>query len=83
MMLSLIQLTISFGFSGAVFMVSAQMRRQGGHKKATTNLVLLGGITQYFKKKISDLFVKAPLAKYYIRNLCNFRIQLNGHENST
>jgi hypothetical protein len=58
MVLSLIQLTISFGFNGAVFMVSAQMRRQGGHKRARTNLVLLGRNTQYFKKKISDLFVK-------------------------
>jgi hypothetical protein len=51
MMLSLIQLTISFGFNGAIFMVSAQMRRQGGHKKAITKLVLLGRNTQYFKKK--------------------------------
>lgn len=50
-MLSLIQLTISFGFNGAVFMVSAQMRRQGGHKKAITKIVLLGRNTQYFKKR--------------------------------
>ena len=50
-MLSLIQLTISFGFSGAVFMVSAQMKRQGGHKKAITNLALLVRNTQYFKKR--------------------------------
>jgi hypothetical protein len=41
MMLSLDQLTISFVFNGAFFMVSARNWLQGGHKKASTNLELL------------------------------------------
>ena len=40
-MLSLDQLTISFVFNDAFFMVSALNWLQGGHKKASTNLVLL------------------------------------------
>ena len=48
MMLSLDQLTISFVFNGAFFMVSARNRLQGGHKKASTNLVLLHLIHEKF-----------------------------------
>lgn len=45
-MLSLDQLTISFVFNGAFFMVSARIWLQGGHKKASTNLELLHLIMQ-------------------------------------
>jgi len=48
MMLSLDQLTISFVFNGAFFMVSALNWLQGGHKKASTNLVLLHLIFEKF-----------------------------------
>jgi hypothetical protein len=47
-MLSLDQLTISFVFNGAFFMVSALNWLQGGHKKASTNLVLLHLINEKF-----------------------------------
>lgn len=80
-MLSLDQLTISFVFNGAFFMVSARNRLQGGHKKASTNLELLHLIMQKFSKKLGHLFVNARWAQHYLRNLCNFRFQLNGHEN--
>ena len=62
-------------------MVSARNRLQGGHKKASTNLELLHLIMQKFSKKLGDLFVNARWAQHYLRNLCNFRFQLNGHEN--
>ena len=58
-MLSLDQLTISFVFNGAFFMVSARNWLQGGHKKASTNLELLHLITQKFSKKLGDFFVNA------------------------
>jgi hypothetical protein len=59
MMLSLDQLTISFVFNGAFFMVSAQNWLQGGHKKASTNLELLHLNMQKFSKKLGDFFVNA------------------------
>jgi hypothetical protein len=58
-MLSLDQLTISFVFNGAFFMVSAQNWLQGGHKKASTNLELLHLNMQKFSKKLGDFFVNA------------------------
>lgn len=58
-MLSLYQLTISFAFNGAFFMVSAQYWLQGGHKKASTNLELLHLIMQKFSKKIVDFSVNS------------------------
>jgi hypothetical protein len=58
-MLSLDQLTISFVFNGAFFMVSARIWLQGGHKKASTNLELLHLIIQKFRKKLGDFFVNA------------------------
>lgn len=58
-MLSLDQLTISFMFNGAFFMVSARNWLQGGHKKASTNLELLHLIMQKFSKKLGDFFVNA------------------------
>ncbi len=80
-MLSLDQLTISFVFNGAFFMVSARNWLQGGHKKASTNLALLHLNMQKLSKKLGDFFMNTRWAQYYLRNLCNFRFQLNGHEN--
>jgi hypothetical protein len=56
-MLSLDQLTISFVFNGAFFMVSARDRLQGGHKKASTNLALLRLNMQKLSKKLGDFFM--------------------------
>ena len=57
MMLSLDQLTISFVFNGAFFMVSALNWLQGGHKKASTNLALLHLNMQKLSKKLGDFFM--------------------------
>jgi hypothetical protein len=57
MMLSLDQLTISFVFNGAFFMVSARNWLQGGHKKASTNLALLHLNMQKLSKKLGDFFM--------------------------
>ena len=57
MMLSLDQLTISFVFNGAFFMVSALNWLQGGHKKASTNLALLHLFLKNFSKKLGHLFM--------------------------
>lgn len=56
-MLSLDQLTISFVFNGAFFMVSARNWLQGGHKKASTNLALLHLFLKNFSKKLGHLFM--------------------------
>ncbi len=63
-MLSLDQLTISFVFNGAFFMVSARNRLQGGHKKASANLELLHLIMQKLSKKLGDFFVNARWAHH-------------------
>jgi hypothetical protein len=34
-----------------------------------------------FSKKLGHLFMNETWALYYLRNLCNFRFQLNDHEN--
>jgi hypothetical protein len=36
---------------------------------------------QKLSKKLGDFFMNTRWAQYYLRNLCNFRFQLNGHEN--